>query len=474
MKHALSVCITAVFFIVNLDAEIRHVPGEYATIQEAIDASVKGDTVLLQPDIYYENVDFNGKCVTLASLYITTMDTSYIRQTIIDGSGTGRVITINSDEDAGTWLAGLTIRNGYADYGGGILIYRADPRVSNCIIEHNIAECSNGLGGGMRLEQTYSIVQDCIIRFNSALGQDINNGGCGGISAHNSHASIFTCSITDNDATGYYGGIGISGGAPLVAGCLIARNRCHNTAGAGFQDAEPLFANNTVVCNTASPGLMGGIYFIRSTPTLTNCIIWYNSDSAGTAYNFNGWGGTPNITNCNIQGGYASTPVMDSDPLFQDMAGGNYRLAAGSPCIDAGAPAPVPLVTDLDGRYRVHDGDGNGSVLIDMGAYEYGSMFVDVRDGEVSGTPETCTLAQNFPNPFNGETVITFSLPRDGGAVLTVFDTRGRKIAVIEDGLFTAGTHRSTWNAAGFASGVYICRLSTETHTQSIKLLLQR
>ena len=69
------------------------------------------------------------------------------------------------------------------------------------------------------------------------------------------------------------------------------------------------------------------------------------------------------------------TPEIPDEPNINvDPLGGDFRLAAGSPCIDTGDPAFVPApCADLDGRLRVWDGDGNGSRFVDMGAYEFGS-----------------------------------------------------------------------------------------------------
>jgi hypothetical protein len=78
---------------------------------------------------------------------------------------------------------------------------------------------------------------------------------------------------------------------------------------------------------------------------------------------------------------------MNVDPLFVDEAGGNLHLQQGSPAIDAGDPA-VPgageLTVDLDGTPRVQDGDGNGSEIRDIGAFEH----VLVPDVEAAGPSE--------------------------------------------------------------------------------------
>jgi hypothetical protein len=75
------------FFIVIvsfLSSTIINVPGDQPTIQAGIDIAVDGDTVLVQPDTYIENINYNGKNITVASLFLTTQNTTYILDTIID------------------------------------------------------------------------------------------------------------------------------------------------------------------------------------------------------------------------------------------------------------------------------------------------------------------------------------------------------------------------------------------------------
>jgi hypothetical protein len=59
------------------------------------------------------------------------------------------------------------------------------------------------------------------------------------------------------------------------------------------------------------------------------------------------------------------------DPLFADPANGNYRLAVTSPSIDSGASISGTSGVDLDGLFRVYDGDGDGVAVPDMGAFEF-------------------------------------------------------------------------------------------------------
>jgi hypothetical protein len=70
----------------KINATVINVPADYSTIQEAINASINGDTVLVASGTYYENINFRGKNILLSSYYIFNEDVSYISNTIINGS----------------------------------------------------------------------------------------------------------------------------------------------------------------------------------------------------------------------------------------------------------------------------------------------------------------------------------------------------------------------------------------------------
>lgn len=155
--------------------------GDFTTIQAGIDEAQysTSDTILVYPGTYFENINFNSKTIAVASLYITTLQDSFINQTIIDGNQNGSVVQLGgASEDAR--LCGFTIQNGSGtDYfsssdiyllGGGIYSANSDAHIENCIIENNTAHS----GGGICIYTEYPsdacvTLKGCIIRKNIAL-----------------------------------------------------------------------------------------------------------------------------------------------------------------------------------------------------------------------------------------------------------------------------------------------------------------
>jgi hypothetical protein len=90
--------------------------------------------------------------------------------------------------------------------------------------------------------------------------------------------------------------------------------------------------------------------------------------------------------------------------------------------------------------------------------------------------PSAYSLAQNFPNPFNPQTTISFTLPTATAASIRVYDMMGREVAALTNH-YTAGTHHVTWdgrNAVGESvqSGIYLYKLETDGFQQARKMLL--
>ena len=192
MKRIVLLAIIILGFITAItNAQIITIPADFTTIQAGINAASDGDTVLVDEGYYFENINFKGKAITVASNFILDGDTSHISKTIIDGSqpsnqDSASVVTMISGEDENSKLIGLTITGGsgtiytttdrYGMSGAGILIAYSGATITNNIIEHNdmIQEIHDEeidpIGGGIGIfEGTTVIIQDNTIRYNNIV-----------------------------------------------------------------------------------------------------------------------------------------------------------------------------------------------------------------------------------------------------------------------------------------------------------------
>jgi hypothetical protein len=193
MKAASIIFITLVLAVAQASiARVVIIPGDYPTIQEGIDSCTDGDTVLVKPGTYYENINFNGHNIVVASFFLTTGNPEYITNTVIDGESSGSVVTFENGEDTTAIIMGLTIQNGYSPYGGGIHCGTSNPTVRDNIINENIGP-SGYFGGGIYCEYSTAIIENNIIS---------NNHACwgGGIYSTDSNIRIYGNKIFSNSA----------------------------------------------------------------------------------------------------------------------------------------------------------------------------------------------------------------------------------------------------------------------------------
>ncbi|MCB2199627.1 hypothetical protein KQI63_09495 [bacterium] len=122
-----------------------HVPGDYPTIQEAIDAcSIQGDTVLIDTGSYGEEILISAISIVIASRYLETEDTSWVRLTRLQGEDLFRPITILGNGETHLEIHGLTIENGTADnysvpWGGGLYAKHTSILLNTCHFIGNTA-----------------------------------------------------------------------------------------------------------------------------------------------------------------------------------------------------------------------------------------------------------------------------------------------------------------------------------------------
>jgi len=95
---------------------------------------------------------------------------------------------------------------------------------------------------------------------------------------------------------------------------------------------------------------------------------------------------------------------------------------------------------------------------------------------EYPGTemPSDYQLSQNYPNPFNPTTKIDFSIPEQSNVKITIYDVVGNQIAILEDGVKSAGNYSVDWNASNNASGIYFYKLETNNFVKVRKMVLMK
>ena len=174
MRNVLCAAVAALLTVPSaIHAADILVPGDQLTIQAGIDAANPGDVVIVAQGEYFENINFNGKAITVRSTDPT--DAGVVLNTIINGGGSGHVVTCDSGEGSNTVLSGFVITGGNANFGGGMRNSFSSPTVTNCSFSGNSAN----VGGGMHNSFSSPTVTDCTFSGNSANGSGgmYNNGG---------------------------------------------------------------------------------------------------------------------------------------------------------------------------------------------------------------------------------------------------------------------------------------------------------
>ena len=343
-------------------------------IQDAIDASAPGDEVMVTNGVYatggralaayplMTNRVTVDRAITLRSINgpEVTMIKGYQLEDFVTGDGAIRCVYLTN----GAVLSGFTLTNGatrasgfiYAEQTGGGVWCATNGVVTNCTLTGNATGMVYGRGGGA-YQGTFN---RCTFKGNSAsngggaYGSTLNNclltaNGVGQYGGGAYAGMLNDCRITGNSAE--HGG-GTWGST--LANCLVSSNSASVTGGGSRYGA---LSNCTLVGNVSAVG--GGALLA----SLFNCILYYNDATNGANYYEDQYITLSN--SCTTPLPTNGTGNITNEPAFVDLAGGNLRLQAGSPCINAGDNAYVTSSTDLDGRPRI------AGAIVDMGAYEW-------------------------------------------------------------------------------------------------------
>jgi len=455
--------------------EIISIPADYPTIQLGINQTADGDTILVSPGIYYENIDFAGKSITVASKFLTTLDSTFISQTIINGSNASNPDTTSTvifchNENEDSVLLGFTIKGGggtrwidpqYQQWtwfsGGGIFMYMSSPTIKHNYIKMNIVtndgSYNGASGGGFLCFRGNPIITNNIISQNQA-----DYGA--GLVVDYSGAIIKNNLIINNFGGQQYGGGGIY------------------TIG---NDSEPfLLVNNTIYGNHSETN-GGAIRLWSSAIDAVSNIIWGNTQNSGNQIH---GGGTSSFSFCDIEGGFTGEGNIDLDPLFSDLT--TFLLEENSPCIDAGNPDEI--YNDIEDTNNPGQAQypAMGTIQNDMGVYGGPFSFflenTSVNENELPADFSSQIEISNFPNPFKYSTTISFEISneqdqQDEQINLNIYNIKGQRIkkysiynnqsSIVWDGKDGDGKLLN--------SGIYFYRLQTTSFDSPVrKMILKR
>jgi hypothetical protein len=445
-------------------------------IQDAVNASVAGDTILVAEGFYNEGGtlppghSMQTRVVITADIHVKAQGRR--EATVISGNGAQRVLYMSSGR-----MEGFLLTNGIANgplpywnaYGG--IAYLNGGMVSNCVLTRGTAS----KGGGACIRGA-AVMTDSVILDNSSSieggGIFFENGGSvrrslitmnrGGSYSIGAGGGIFMyeggvledCDIIGNTAGSEGGGIrgytrneyGIGG---TIRRCFISRNSAQNYGGGAYLSRSQ-FENNLVAENNANYGggcavdavIVRNCSIVRNnsgvyghgTNWLVNSIIWSDFGQGGNA---NWIGPCLYFTNCCTypMPTFGSGNIMVNPSLARPLAG-DYYLAPGSPCIDSGLSAAAPA-TDMDGEARPKDGNADNVAVADIGAFEFRPRMMEATIEDSGHWDDTarstmCITAADvngdgnddlaMANSFQANTLFlgngagSFLLPADAGA----------------------------------------------------------
>ena len=380
-------------------AKTIDVPGSHPTIQQAINHAENGDTVLVAPGMYRECLNIRDKSITLASLFLSTGDQTYIRQTIIDATSvegntqqTGASpITVWKSAGAATRITGFTIQNG--DDG---ITCAARIRIDHNYFFRNKDNIDYEHGGGVC---EYNLFEDSIddaIDLDGACSVIIQNNiirNCGNdgieIRLHEYSGPTLYTIIRNNVISGGEKGDGIqfidypdisdrvfriernliTNVSQAAIGCMSSGNSVEDYVAASIPERVYVI-NNTFANNPY--GLTGGDNFIVANNIFLNTvnIAVKKTDGYSVLSHNLFWNNGQDVLKSNVE----KRNSLYLDPLLV-----NYVPAAQSPCIDAGID-PLPLLKESFPSTPGPEYSGNAP---DIGALEFGHVRADASERSI-------------------------------------------------------------------------------------------
>ncbi len=325
----------------DCDGHVEYtVPGDFTAIGDALVPRVEGATVCVAPGTYPENLDFAG-------LAIEVVGTEGPALTIIQGDGTGPVVTMTSAEGPDTVLEGFTLRGGHATSGGGLYLDGASPTLRDLVLTDNVADY---YGGGICARDGSPTVTALLVTGNQA-----DDGG--GLCLEDDTGTWSGIEVVDNQANDLGGGVYGSDLAGSYEDWRVQGNQGHDGGGLCLY-SDLAFSGSFEVLDNVATGDGGGLW--------SGGNAWLELDGAlisGNEARYEGGGALMSMSNGGITGGtfegnVAGTnggglALLDGGGTFSGLqvrdneaVGYGGGMFVGLTSFDPNPP--VPLLQDLE------------------------------------------------------------------------------------------------------------------------------
>ncbi len=473
-----------------------HVPADQPTIQAGINAAQNGDTVLVAPGTYNENIDFKGKGITVTSGAKSYMDAA---TTIINGSTSGPVVKLISGEPATAVLNGFTIQGGFAydnhtDYDSAVTIYASSPTVSNNVIRKNMAcgilvtQQASPMISGNDIRENYPPENYSPYAFTCA--EPLGGYASPGTALVVVHAGTVTVSSNIIEQNTVYNSTGSSAGGSTVNGSgiylaedtkvVLENNIVRDNAGEGQNGLQAYVVGQTIMIQNlfytdqnapahadsgveVSGNVGGSIQtsLVEVNNTLIPGQVLSGQYASGSILKNNIFGSLVCVTNVSplpieyndispaaLSPNEVPCPLgfgnVSASPQFLSPATGDFHTQRTSPVVAAGdINAPMIPAEDLDSRNRTVCG------TIDMGVYEVHPQppikVTSSQNPSVGGTAVTFTA--NLTGNCNVPTgAITFY---DGAMPIGTQALSAGATASLTTSALTVGSHNITTSYPG-------------------------
>jgi|GEM_PF-2916050 len=412
---------------ITFQDQVIEVPQDYTTINEAIDAAEPGFTIIVDDGTYNESINFDGKDITLESKYGN-------ENCIITPPGGEPAIILENGETSQAILDGFTITGATVQ---AIFIENASATIQDNLIINNQMGIWYLNGAGIYCSNSSAIIENNEIAFNT----EGYHGG--GIYLDNWDGELINNEIHHNITNAGYG---IDYGSGL---CLVCSS--------GYVENNLIYGNDS--------NYVASSFCCYSTIS----VIEYNQIIENGNIGIKIVGNVMPIINNNDIYGNSLYDVYVTVEDSTEVIDFQYNYWGESTTNEM---ETLPFPSNITAIYDFLDDD-------ELAFADYNNWLnssVVVENESIQSSLSNLQLS-NYPNPFNPTTTISFSVPEERHAEISIYNIKGQKVKQLLSDQLSSGEHSVVWNGRDkndqpVSSGVYLYKLIVNGKTEAVKKCL--